>query len=328
MLSPKLKMRMSSNPVARIAGELNWIQRLGILAGLGFALILLISFIDGAGGYINEPPQETVEHRFHKHAKHVSFSSDGPFGQFDNQQLQRGFQVYKEVCAACHGLEQVAFRSLHDLGYGEAEVKAIADQWAIQVPTITPDTGEATTRKAIPSDNFPSPYANETAARAANNNAMPPDLSLIVKARHGGAPYIYSLLTGYQDPPANLPEENRPGEGLYYNPYFPNLNIAMPPPIVADGQVTYADGTPATRDQMAKDVSAFLTWAAEPKLENRKRAGLATIFFLIIATIFAYLAYRNIWGDLKAQPVRVTGPLEPANQAKSRAAKRKSGIDG
>ena len=132
--------------------------------------------------------------------KELHLASDGPFGKFDRQQLQRGFQVYKEVCAACHSLNLVSFRDLAALGYNEAEVKAIANQWPIEVPSINPDTGEPATRKAIPADHFPSPYANETAARAANNNALPPDLSLMAKAREGGAAYIYSLLTGYPEP--------------------------------------------------------------------------------------------------------------------------------
>jgi ubiquinol-cytochrome c reductase cytochrome c1 subunit len=191
----------------------------------------------------------------------------------------------------------VAFRNLHDLGYSEAEVKAIANQWQIEVPDINPETGEAATRKAIPADRFPNPYANEVAARAANNNAFPPDLSLITKARHHGPAYVYSLLTGYQNPPANLPPEARPGQGLYFNPYFPNLNLAMPPPITADGQVTYADGTNPTVDQMSKDVAAFLTWAAEPKLENRHRTGVAVLIFLLFATGLAWLSYRQIWAD-------------------------------
>ena len=303
------------------------VRLIGALVGLGFILVLVVSLITGAVAFVSEPPEETVEHKFHLAPKDVAFSFEGPFGKYDNQQLQRGFQVYKEVCAACHGLNLVAFRNLADLGYEEPEIKAIADQWAIEVPAINPDTGEATTRKAIAADRFPDPYANEVAARAANNNAFPPDLSLIAKARHGGSDYVYSLLTGYRNPPADLPAESRPGQGLYFNPYFPNLNIAMPPPITADGQVTYADGTPATVDQMSKDVSAFLMWTAEPKLENRHRTGIAVLIFLIIATILAYLAYQNIWhsGDRK---VRATGPLDPENQAKSRRAKRKEGVKG
>jgi ubiquinol-cytochrome c reductase cytochrome c1 subunit len=303
------------------------VRLIGALVGLGFILVLLISVITGASGFINEPPVESVEHKFHREAKHVSFSFEGPFGHYDRAQLQRGFQVYKEVCSACHSLNLVAFRNLEDLGYNEPEIKAIAQQWAIEVPDINPQTGEPTTRKALPADLLPNPYANEVAARAANNNALPPDLSLIAKAREHGPAYIYSLLTGYQDPPANLPKEARPGEGLYYNPYFPNLNLAMPPPIAADGQVAYADGTNPTRDQMAKDVSAFLMWTAEPRLENRHRTGIATLLFLLIATILAYLSYKQIWATAK-RDVRISGPLEPENIARSDAAKRDEGIAG
>jgi ubiquinol-cytochrome c reductase cytochrome c1 subunit len=306
------------------------VRIIGFLVGLGFVGVLLISLFVNLGDYFSNPPEATAEEEFHHHAKELHLASDGPFGHFDRQQLQRGFQVYKEVCAACHGLNLVAFRSLADLGYSEAEVKAIADQWQIEVPTINPDTGEASTRKAIPSDRFPSPYANETAARAANNNALPPDLSLITKARHDGAAYTYSLLTGYERQPAELvrkfPAAKTPAN-LHYNPYFPNLNIAMPPPLTAEGQVTYADGTRATVDQMAKDVSAFLVWAAEPKLERRHASGLAVVIFLLIATVLGYLAYRNIWAEAKRK-VRVTGPLDPANQAKSRAAKRDQDVAG
>jgi len=301
------------------------VRVLGFLVGLGFVAVAAWSLLWGVIAYIGEPPHETVEHAFHEEAHDSRFSFDGPFGSFDRQQLQRGFQVYREVCAGCHGLSLVAFRNLHDLGYSEAEVRAIADQWPIQVPSVNPATGEPATRKAIPADRFPSPYANETAARAANNNALPPDLSLIVKAREGGAAYIESLLTGYRNPPADLPAENRPGQGLHYNPYFANLNIAMPPPLTADGQVTYADGTAATRSQMAHDVSAFLTWAAEPNLEARRAGGLFVVIFLIFVTILSYLAYKNVWGSAK-RAVRITGPLDPVNMAKREAADREAGV--
>jgi ubiquinol-cytochrome c reductase cytochrome c1 subunit len=304
------------------------VRLIGALVGLGFILVLVVSLISGAAAFVSDPPEETVEHRFHQEPREVAFSFQGPFGTFDRRQLQRGFQVYKEVCAACHGLNLVAFRNLADLGYSDAEVKAIADQWQIEVPSINPETGEPATRKAIAADRFPNPYANEVAARAANNNAFPPDLSLITKARHGGAEYVYSLLTGYRQPPANLPAASRPGQGLYFNPYFPNLNIAMPPPITADGQVTYADGTNATIDQMAKDVSAFLAWTAEPTLENRHRTGIAVLIFLIFATALAYLSYRQIWATEKNRRVRITGPLDPVNQARSDAAKRDAGVAG
>jgi ubiquinol-cytochrome c reductase cytochrome c1 subunit len=273
----------------------------GILIGLFFSGWLLVSFVMGAIEYTTNPPEKAVEYQFHEAPKKVSFNSDGPLGKFDRQQLQRGFQVYKEVCAACHSLRLVAFRNLEDLGYNEDEVKAIAANWAIQTPAVDPDTGEMSTRPPLPADKFPKPFANEVAAAAANNNAIPPDLSLITKARTGGAPYIYSLLTGYQDPPADLPEASKPGPGLHYNPYFANLNLAMASPLVADDQVSYSDGTNATIDQMAQDVSAFLIWTAEPKLENRKQTGWAVIAFLLIATILGYLSFRSIWADVKAE---------------------------
>ena len=278
------------------------VRPIAFLVGLGFVGILLYSLIMGAVAYVSEPPAPTAEHEFHLHPKEVSFASDGPFGKFDLQQLQRGFQVYKEVCAACHSLHQVAFRDFRDLGFSEAEVKAIAKGWATETPSINPETGEPATRKSTPADKIPTPYANEVAARAANNNALPPDLSLMTKARHDGGAYVYSLLTGYQNQPAELVKkfpDSKTGPGLHYNPYFANLNIAMPPPIVAEGQVTYADGTKASVDQMAKDVSAFLIWTAEPKLQKRHEIGLAVIIFLLMATTLAYLSYRNSWAGVK-----------------------------
>jgi ubiquinol-cytochrome c reductase cytochrome c1 subunit len=274
------------------------IRFFAILVGLGFVLVSAISFVFGFAAWIGTETEVTEEARLHKHAHapEEGFSFAGPFGHFDRQQLQRGFQVYKEVCAGCHGLSYVAFRNLHEIGYSEAEVRAIADQWALQVPSVNPETGEPATRKAIPADHFPSPYPNEIAARAANNNAVPPDLSLIVKAREGGANYVYSLLTGYEQAPAGVEVP----QGLHYNPYFHSIKIAMPAPL-KDGQVTYADGTQANAHQMAADVTAFLTWAAEPNLESRHMMGLAVLAFLIFATILAYLAYRNVWADRKVK---------------------------
>jgi ubiquinol-cytochrome c reductase cytochrome c1 subunit len=266
---------------------------LSILVGLFFTVALLWSLLVGLFNF--ELPH-TVESQFHKHPKHLALSSDGPFGKFDRQQLQRGFQVYKEVCAACHSLRHVAFRDLAALGYNEAEVKAIAK--GFQVPGIDPATGEVNTRPGTPTDYFPKPFANDVAARAANNNAIPPDLSLMAKARHDGAAYVYSLLTGYQNPPADLPEANRPGQGLHYNPYFPNLNLAMAPPL-NEGQVTYSDGTKSTVDQMSKDVSAFLVWTAEPKLEVRNQTGWPVLGFLLFATILGFLSFKAVWGDKK-----------------------------
>jgi ubiquinol-cytochrome c reductase cytochrome c1 subunit len=298
--------------------------------GAVFAIILLISFFSNLATYFQNPPAPLAAEEFHREPKELALASDGPFGKFDKRQLQRGFQVYSEVCSACHSLKLVAFRDLAELGYNTAEIKKIASDWKTQVPSINPDTGEASTRKALPSDNFPAPFANEIAARAANNNALPPDLSLITKAREGGAAYVYSLITGYQNQPAELlkkfPDAKTP-QNLHYNPYFANLNLAMPPPLTANGQVTYADGTKPTVDQMAKDVAAFLVWTAEPNLESRHAAGIAVAVFLLLATILAYLAYQQIWHEAK-RAVRVTGPLDPKNQAKSRRAKAKAGVAG
>ncbi|HSR00593.1 MAG TPA: cytochrome c1 [Sphingomicrobium sp.] len=301
--------------------------------GAVFAGVLLISLISGVATYVSNPPAPLAAEEFHQAPKPLHLASDGPFGKFDKRQLQRGLQVYTEVCSACHSLKLVSFRDLKQLGYSDAEVKAYAgsgQQWKIQVPSINPDTGEASTRKPLPSDTFPPPFPNEVAARAANNNALPPDLSLITKAREGGAAYVYSILTGFQNQPPELlkkfPDAKTP-PNLHYNPYFANLNIAMPPPLTTNGQVTYADGTPATVDQMAKDVAAFLVWTAEPNLEARHAAGLAVVIFLLIGTILGYFAYQQVWHEAK-RAVRVTGPLEPENQAKSRRAKSKAGVAG
>ena len=301
---------------------------IGFLVGLGFAGVLLISLVVNLVGFIQSPPEPTAEHEYHREPKALHLASDGPFGKFDRQQVQRGYQVYKEVCAACHSMNLVHYRDLAALGYSDAEVKAEAASH--EVPGINPETGEESTRKAVPTDHFPSPYANETAGRAANNNALPPDLSLIAKSREGGAAYVYSLLTGFQNQPAELlkkfPSAKTP-QGLHYNPYFANLNLAMAPPLTSEGQVVYADGTKSTVDQMAKDVSAFLVWTAEPKLEARHRYGMTALIFLIIATVLGYLSYRNIWADAKRK-VAPKGPLEPENKAKRNRAKAKAGIAG
>jgi len=270
------------------------IRILSILVGLFFTVALAWSLLLGL---LNFEIPHTVESQFHKHPRELHLASDGPFGKFDREQLQRGFQVYKEVCSACHSLRHVAFRDLTALGYNEAEVKAIAA--GFQVPGIDPNTGEATTRPGKPTDYFPKPFANDIAARAANNNAIPPDLSLMTKARHDGPAYVYSLLTGFQDPPADLPAENRPAQGLHYNPYFANLNLAMAPPLTAEGQVSYSDGTKATVDQMAEDVAAFLVWTAEPKLEKRRQTGWPVLGFLLFATILGFLSCQQVWADKK-----------------------------
>jgi ubiquinol-cytochrome c reductase cytochrome c1 subunit len=281
------------------------VRIVGFFAGLAFVSALLIAFV-----MPREKAEPTAAQLFHLEPKEVSFSFDNPiWGKYDRQQLQRGFQVYKEVCSACHSMKLVAFRDLEEIGFTKPEVKAIAKQWSTEVPTVNDKTGEPTTRKALPSDYFPSPFANETAARAANNNALPPDLSDLAKSREGGAHYVHSIITGYAEQEGfknekgeellkRFPDAKTPN-GLHFNPYFANLNIAMPPPLMADGQVTYADGTKPTVDQMATDVSAYLMWAAEPKLENRHRTGIAVVIFLLIATALAYGSYQNIWRDKK-----------------------------
>jgi ubiquinol-cytochrome c reductase cytochrome c1 subunit len=279
------------------------VRNLAILVGAVFVFVLGVALFWSVEGQITDPAAPTVEaSEFHKEPKELHLASDGMLGKFDRRQLQRGFQVYKEVCAACHSLRLVAFRDLKEIGYNDAEVKAIANQWVIEQPSINPDTGEVTTRKNIPSDHFPSPFANEIAARAANNNALPPDLSLMTKAREGGAPYVYSILTGYENQSAALlkafPDVKTPA-GLHPNPYFATMNIAMAKQLTTDGQVQYTDGTRPTVDQMAQDVSAFLVWTAEPKLEARHVAGLASSIFLLIFCFLAWGAYRNVWRDVK-----------------------------
>jgi ubiquinol-cytochrome c reductase cytochrome c1 subunit len=307
----------------------------GFLVGLVFVSVAAWSLGWGVYAFVTQPREENVVRDFHQEPRDLHLASDGPFGKYDLRQVQRGFQVYQEVCSSCHSLNLVAFRNLEELGYTPNEVKAIADRYKIQVPDIDPKTGEANTRKAIPADHFPSPFPNEVAARQANNNALPPDLSLIAKAREGGAAYVYSLLTGYRDPATfrnehgkPLPADQRPGPNLHFNPWFANLNIAMPPPLTSDGQVEYKDTTKPTRDQMAKDVAAFLTWTAEPRLESRHRAGLASLIFLIFLTVLAYMAYQNVWHGGASRRVRATGPLDPENMAKRDEASAEAGIDG
>jgi ubiquinol-cytochrome c reductase cytochrome c1 subunit len=219
-----------------------------------------------------------------------SWSHDGIFGTYDRAAAQRGLQVYRGVCAGCHGIRQVDFRNLVDLGFSEDEVRALASEYfVIDGPD---DFGEMFEREAVPADGFPSPFPNPQAARAANAGAYPVDLSLITKARHNGDNYLYSLLRGYQAPPAGA----EPLEGLHYNPYFPGGWLAMPPPLM-EGVVQYADGTEATVEQMAADVTVFLAWAADPMLEERKRTGLKVMLFLIVLTGLFYATKRKIWAD-------------------------------
>ena len=271
--------------------------------GVAFVFVLALALFGTVSDRIKSPPVESAAEWVHDRnpLMNAALPSAGLLGKYDNRQLQRGFQVFKEVCSACHSIRLVAFRDLQELGYSDPETKAIAQQWQIEQPSPNPDTGEMATRKNLPSDHFPLVFANDIAARAANNNAVPPDLSDMTKAREGGANYIYSLVGhGYGAQPAALlkefPDIATP-KGLYYNKYFANLNIAMPPPLKSDGQVQYTDGTKSNVDQMAKDVSAFLTWTAEPKLETRHAGGFAALIFLAIFCFLCWGAYQNVWRD-------------------------------
>jgi ubiquinol-cytochrome c reductase cytochrome c1 subunit len=243
------------------------------------ALVLAASGLE-ASAQVAEAP-EPIE---------VRWPHEGIFGTFDRAAAQRGLQVYREVCSACHGLTYVAFRNLVELGFSEDQVDALAAEYTV---TDGPDdTGEMFERPARPADPIPPPYPNDQAARAANAGALPPELSLITKARAEGSDYVYSLLVGYEEPP---PDVEAP-EGMYYNAFFPGHWIAMPPPL-QEGLVAYADGTEATIPQMAADVTTFLTWAGEPTLEQRKQTGLKVMLFLIVFTGLCYATMRKVWAD-------------------------------
>ena len=269
------------------------IRIFSILAGLFFILGLVWSMTIDTIAFASDGLPTSAEKEFHlEHPKALSLKSDGPFGKFDKVQLQRGYAVYANVCAQCHSLKHVAYRDLSALGYSENAIKAIAAKATINAKD--PLTGEMKDRPGLPSDHFaPVVYGGK---------GVPPDLSLIAKARHGGAPYVYSLLTGYAAQPAALlkkyPDAKTP-DGLFYNPYFANLNIAMPPPLASDDLVTYSDGTKATKDQMAQDVAAFLVWTAEPKLEARHQTGFIWIGLMLFVTVLSFMAYRNIWSGKK-----------------------------
>ncbi|MGB7406121.1 MAG: cytochrome c1 [Pacificimonas sp.] len=288
------------------------VRWIGYLVGFVFIFVLVLASISGLVDWANaeEDANKKLKAEFLQADEDIAWSWEGPmglgvFGGFDRPQLQRGFQVYREVCSSCHSLKYVAFRNLTEIGFNEAEVKQIAADWPIPVPSINPDTGEADTRPAEPADNFPLVYPNEIAARAANNNAYPPDMSLLTKARPGGPNHIYSVITGYEPVPASFPED-QVSEGLHYNPHFHSLWINMPPQL-SDGLVSYEPGQPQpTVTQMGQDITAFLYWAAEPKLETRKRAGVGVIVFLLFLTSFAYLTYKRVWAELK--PSQVGGP--------------------
>ena len=230
-------------------------------------------------------PQETPE------PKQIAWKHSGFFGTYDRAALQRGFHVYEQVCHACHSAKYLTFRSLAALGFNEDEIKAIAAKY--QVTDGPNDAGDMFERPARASDHMPAPFANDNAARASNGGALPPDLSLMAKARHEGDNYNFSILTGYTDPPEGV----EVAEGQYWNEYFPGHRIGMPPPLQPD-LVTFDDGTSATVDQMASDVAQFLTWLAEPKMEERKQMGIKVMLFLVILSILLYAYKRKVWADV------------------------------
>jgi len=224
--------------------------------------------------------------------KQAEWSFSGPLGTFDKASMQRGFQAYREVCSGCHSLDYIAFRNLADLGYNADEIKAIAAEY--EVEDGPNDEGEMFMRTAVPADHFPAPYPNENAARAANNGAYPLDLSLIFKARPNGADYLYSLLTSYDEAPADVTVP----EGMYYNAAYSGHLIAMPQPLYGD-DVTYADGADSSVDAISRDLVNFLAWTAEPAMETRKRTGVAVLIFLVLLSGLSYGAMRFIWADVK-----------------------------
>lgn len=249
---------------------------------LRYALVAGVLFVpslaNAAGdGHVELPKQD--------------WGSNGVFGTYDKASLQRGFKIYREVCAACHGMKHLYYRNLTGIGYNENQVKNIASQYTV---TDGPDDeGEMFDRSAIPSDPFVSPYPNEKAASATNNGAIPPDLSLIVKARHGGPDYVYGLLTGYEEPAHGVSL----GANQHYNKYKLGHIIAMAPPL-SDGMVAYEDGSPKVLSQYAKDVSHFLQWASDPYMEERKRIGLRVVLFLMAFAALMYAVKRRVWADV------------------------------
>lgn len=256
------------------------ISKLAVLAGI-IALIAIIPVCAKAAGDSHGGAGLEKQH----------WPFDGPFGHYDKAAMQRGFQVYKEVCASCHSLKYVSYRNLTALGYTEDQIKAVASEYTV---TDGPnDEGEMYDRPARPTDRFVSPFANDQAARYANGGAYPPDLSLMTKARPDGANYLYSLLTGYTEPPHG--EEIL--EGKHYNKVFPGHWISMAQPLV-DGQITYSNGESATVEQAAYDVVNFLQWAAEPHLEERKRLGIQVVLYLIALAGIMYAVKKKIWKNV------------------------------
>jgi len=220
-----------------------------------------------------------------------NWSFNGPFGSFDRASAQRGFQIYREVCSNCHSMKLAYFRDLKGIGLSEEQIAAAAA--AVTLPTID-DDGQPAERPGLPSDHFRSPFPNEKAARAANNGGLPPDLSVIIKAREGGPDYVYALLTGFGEPPAGM----KMSEGMNYNKAFPGHQIAMRQPL-ADDQVEYTDGTKATLQNEARDVVTYLTFISNEDMEQRKRMGIKVTIFLVLMTGLTYAVKRKVWADVE-----------------------------
>jgi len=258
--------------------------------------LLLVLAVHASPGVAADEPKAAAEQSIQEEPSipSQSWSFTGAFGSFDNAQLQRGYQVYKEVCSNCHSMRLLSYRNLGESGgpqFPSDAVDALAGQ--VQVTDGPNDKGEMYQRPGRPSDRFRSPFPNPEAARAANNGALPPDLSVIAKARPGGPDYIYALLTGYRQTPPGF--ELAPA--MHYNIAFPGHQIAMPPAL-SDGIVSYTDGTKPTLDNYARDVSAYLMWAAEPKLEERHQLGARVMSFLLVFAVIMFLAKREIWARL------------------------------
>lgn len=295
----------------------------GLIAALiVFGIILGFGALFFYPEFPTDPKEVEALHKAEKmaeenHIQHQEWTFAGMMGHFDQAQLQRGYKVYKEVCASCHGMKLLKYRNLAEVGgpgFTEGQVKTLAAEAEVE---IIGDDGTPVARPGLPSDPFKSPFANTNAARAANGGALPPDLSVMAKARNvhaetpwykapvqylkdivtgyqeGGPDYLHALLTGYKEKPADFTVS----EGLHYNTAFPGYQIAMPAPL-ADGQVEYTDGSPATVDQYARDVASFLMWASEPNLEARKHLGLRVLLYLLITAIIFWLAKRMLWSRL------------------------------
>ncbi|MEM8800782.1 MAG: cytochrome c1 [Pseudomonadota bacterium] len=267
------------------------LKRAAALTGATFAIAAVFATTAPETAYA---AGDATTKKYHKHPKEGHFAHEGLFGSYDQSQLQRGFQVFQNVCSGCHSLKYVAFRNFEALGYSPEQVKALAAQY--EVEDGPNDDGEMYMRPAKPSDYWPNPFANEQEARLANGGALPPDLSLMTRARHEGSNYVYSLLQGYEE---EVPEElDEPPIGQYFNPYYKTLYLAMAQPLYEDG-VEYADGTPATVKQMSKDVAAFLTWTAAPHKDKRKSIGIKTLLFVSVLAGLSYMSYRKIWKPVK-----------------------------